>query len=133
MPVAVPDSALDLAGSTSAAGPLTLGGPLTGLDAANLARFQAGLEEFADEDTPEQGLGPVFNEASCEARGGRTRGGSGQRRTRFATLPSPGHQHLGLGDVVPLAQDREVDAGRGEPPARHRDLVATDSEGSDLE
>jgi hypothetical protein len=30
-----------------------------------LAAFDAGLEEFAEKETPEEGLGPVFNGTSC--------------------------------------------------------------------
>ena len=41
------------------------GDPLAGLSADDLARFQAGQEEFAAVETVEEGLGPVFNEASC--------------------------------------------------------------------
>ena len=41
------------------------GDPLPGLSAADLARFQAGEEEFTAVETVEEGLGPVFNEASC--------------------------------------------------------------------
>ena len=39
--------------------------PLAGLTRAELAAFQAGLEEFLNEETPESGLGPVFNNVSC--------------------------------------------------------------------
>ena len=39
--------------------------PLPGLTRAELAAFQAGLEEFLNEETPESGLGPVFNNVSC--------------------------------------------------------------------
>src|SRR5215831_15897447 len=39
--------------------------PLDGLTAAQRAAFDAGLEEFEAKETPEEGLGPVFNGASC--------------------------------------------------------------------
>src|SRR5215468_9061060 len=41
------------------------GDPLAGLGADDTARFEAGQEEFAAVETVEEGLGPVFNEASC--------------------------------------------------------------------
>src|SRR5689334_8970554 len=39
--------------------------PLAGLTAAQLADFNAGLDEFGEVDTIEEGLGPVFNGKSC--------------------------------------------------------------------
>jgi CxxC motif-containing protein (DUF1111 family) len=39
--------------------------PLPGLTAAQLAAFNAGLEDFEEKETPEAGLGPVFNGTSC--------------------------------------------------------------------
>jgi CxxC motif-containing protein (DUF1111 family) len=41
------------------------GDPLPGLSQADLARFDAGKDEFEDDETPEQGLGPVFNDTAC--------------------------------------------------------------------
>ena len=41
------------------------GEALAGLDAEELERFEEGLDEFAEVETPEEGLGPVFNDASC--------------------------------------------------------------------
>jgi len=41
------------------------GEPLAGLDAEELERFEEGLDEFSEVETPEQGLGPVFNDVSC--------------------------------------------------------------------
>ncbi|HWE24564.1 MAG TPA: di-heme oxidoredictase family protein [Myxococcales bacterium] len=43
------------------------GDPLAGLSADDQARFAAGQEEFASVETVADGLGPVFNEASCAA------------------------------------------------------------------
>ena len=51
--------------SAEVAASASLGGPLAGLDAVELARFTAGREEFQEEETVEDGLGPVFNEVSC--------------------------------------------------------------------
>jgi CxxC motif-containing protein (DUF1111 family) len=44
-----------------------LGAPLQGLSAAELARFEAGKAAFSHVFTPEEGLGPVYNESSCNA------------------------------------------------------------------
>jgi CxxC motif-containing protein (DUF1111 family) len=43
------------------------GGPLPGLTEEQLDSFADGLEEFQNEDTPESGLGPTFNDVSCAA------------------------------------------------------------------
>src|SRR6266516_2366632 len=49
----------------SASGPVQFGDPLPGLTTDQLAAFGAGLEHFQEEDTPESGLGPIFNNVSC--------------------------------------------------------------------
>ena len=41
------------------------GDPLPGLTQVEQARFVAGKEEFESDETPEEGLGPVFNDTSC--------------------------------------------------------------------
>ena len=46
---------------------INLGDPLPGLTAQQLLDFKAGLEEFESVDTPESGLGPIFNNVSCVA------------------------------------------------------------------
>ncbi len=43
------------------------GEPLAGLDAKSLAQFAAGVDEFTNVETPETGLGPIFNNVSCAA------------------------------------------------------------------
>src|SRR5262245_8108908 len=69
-PVAGPDtdadasvdvSALGATSETAAVGTTTLGGPLAGLDPALLERFNVGRDDFMEEETAEDGLGPVFN------------------------------------------------------------------------
>lgn len=45
--------------------PPQAGGPLPGLTAAELALYTAGKEEFLNIETPESGLGPIFNNVSC--------------------------------------------------------------------
>jgi CxxC motif-containing protein (DUF1111 family) len=72
---------------TTAARATTLGGPLGGLDAGSLARFEAGRDEFMDEDDVEEGLGPVFNEASCvTCHTGPVGGTNGRVETRFGRM-----------------------------------------------
>jgi hypothetical protein len=41
------------------------GDPLPGLSEDEIARFEAGKEEFEEDETAEDGLGPVFNDTSC--------------------------------------------------------------------
>jgi CxxC motif-containing protein (DUF1111 family) len=73
--------------------------PFPVLTANERARFAAGAREFEDVDTPAEGLGPVFNEASCAAcHNTPWIGGTSSRRvTRIGTDgpggfdPLPGH------------------------------------------
>ncbi len=44
-----------------------LGDPLPGLTPQQTTDFKNGLEEFQSVDTPESGLGPIFNNVSCVA------------------------------------------------------------------
>ncbi len=64
------------------------GDPLSGLTAAQLAAFAAGREEFENVETPEGGLGPIFNNVSCVSchAAGATGGGSAITVTRFGKL-----------------------------------------------
>lgn len=59
--------------------------PLPGLTPEELARFEAGREEFESTETVADGLGPVFNDVSCSACHfvGGTGGGSNVFETRF--------------------------------------------------
>jgi CxxC motif-containing protein (DUF1111 family) len=64
-----------------------LGEPLAGLTADELATFQAGKDEFSEQEDVAGGLGPVFNSAACvdchdEPVGGTT----GRRETRFGRV-----------------------------------------------
>jgi CxxC motif-containing protein (DUF1111 family) len=62
----------------------TLGEPLAGLHSEELERFAEGREEFIEEEDIEDGLGPVFNEASCVACHNAPVGGTnGRLETRF--------------------------------------------------
>ena len=70
--------------SSESAAATALGGPLGGLTAAELARFEAGQDEFADVETVEDGLGPVFNESACVTCHNAPVGGTtGRAETRF--------------------------------------------------
>jgi hypothetical protein len=89
--VAPPDAtpSADLAGST------TLGGPLAGLDAGLLARFVEGQADFKEIETVEDGLGPVFNEASCVSCHDAPIGGTtGRPETRFGRWDRGGFDPL---------------------------------------
>jgi mono/diheme cytochrome c family protein len=64
-----------------------LGDPLAGLDPADLARFTDGQNEFKEIDDVKEGLGPVFNEASCgTCHDGPLGGTTGRVETRFGRL-----------------------------------------------
>lgn len=65
----------------------TLGAPLSGLDADLLARFNVGRAEFMEVDGVNEGLGPVFNDASCVTCHNAPVGGTtGRVETRFGLL-----------------------------------------------
>ncbi len=59
----------------------TLGGPLAGLTAAQLAEFRDGLADFRQAETADSGLGPIFNDVSCVACHIAPAVGGGSRRT----------------------------------------------------
>jgi len=70
------------------------GDPLPGLGAVELGRFDVGKTEFTAPEEPDEGLGPVFNEASCVAchlGPGTAVGGTNQRlETRFGRTRADG-------------------------------------------
>jgi CxxC motif-containing protein (DUF1111 family) len=79
-------------------GPAGAGTPLAGLTQTELAFFQAGLDEFQDEDDVEEGLGPTMNLDSC--------GGCHLQPAFGGTSPSVNPQFAfatrdGAGDRVP--------------------------------
>jgi CxxC motif-containing protein (DUF1111 family) len=63
------------------------GDPLPGLKPDEVARFQTGKETFEEEESPADGLGPVFNDVGCAVchSGGATGGGSARIETRFGS------------------------------------------------
>jgi CxxC motif-containing protein (DUF1111 family) len=48
-----------------AANQVGLGGPLPGITAADFEEFRAGLDDFLEVETAEEGLGPAYNGTSC--------------------------------------------------------------------
>ena len=83
--------------------------PLPGLGAQDLAAFEDGLEEFADIETPERGLGPVFNGTSCaECHNRPTIGGSSARFvTRFGRYAAGGFDPMAA-EGGSLIQERGI-------------------------
>jgi CxxC motif-containing protein (DUF1111 family) len=66
-----------------------LGDPFTNLTAAELALFNSGKAEFEAAESVEEGLGPVFNEASCATcHNGPVGGTTGRKETRFGRIVS---------------------------------------------
>jgi CxxC motif-containing protein (DUF1111 family) len=72
--------------------PPDFGQPLAGLSSDQLARFNAGKEEFEGVETVAEGVGPVFNDVSCAACHlvAAVGGGSTTLETRFGTTGSDG-------------------------------------------
>jgi hypothetical protein len=65
--------------------------PFPTLSADERTRFVTGVREFQDVDTPDEGLGPVFNEASCAACHNRPWiGGTSDRRVTRVGADGPG-------------------------------------------
>ena len=64
------------------------GAALAGLDSTQLADFAAGRVEFEAKETPEGGLGPIFNDDGCSAchSAGATGGSSSKFVTRFGRV-----------------------------------------------
>jgi CxxC motif-containing protein (DUF1111 family) len=63
------------------------GEPLANLTPDELARFDAGLEEFLEEEEVDGGLGPVFNEAACATCHNNPVGGTtGRTEARFGRV-----------------------------------------------
>jgi CxxC motif-containing protein (DUF1111 family) len=54
-----------LTGSAIAVAPLKYGDPLPELTQEEMDLFSEGREDFMEEEKPEDGLGPVFNDVSC--------------------------------------------------------------------
>jgi hypothetical protein len=79
---------VSLLGSSLGRAAADLGNALPGLTPAEQQAFEAGLEEFTEVETVEEGLGPVFNGVSCAAchSSPAIGGDSPVVETRFGTL-----------------------------------------------
>lgn len=97
------------AGGVEAVTARVLGEPLFGLSGDELARFEAGRDEFEQVETVEEGLGPVFNEAACSTCHINPLGGTnGRVETRFGRL-GPGGAFDPMASVGgSLIQDRGI-------------------------
>jgi len=99
------------------------GDPLDHLPAADRARFEAGLEVFEREFTPETGLGPLFNGTSCVfCHGDPVSGGSSLIDEVHAT------RVLDNGFCDPLADQGGPVYQQQVTPALH-DILGIDREG----
>src|SRR3954468_2275947 len=110
------------------------GDPLRGLAAADLALFEEGKTQFAQAEDATEGLGPVFNEASCAAchLGPEIGGSNGRLETRFGRrgadglfdpLASEGGSLLqdhGIGDVGGFVFAAEVVSADASVAAQRR-------------
>jgi hypothetical protein len=96
-PAATPDAGADASIDVSELGATsntphvpaahTLGSPLAGIDAGLVARFQAGLDDFTEQESIDEGIGPVFNEVSCGTCHDQPVGGTtGCTETRFGRI-----------------------------------------------
>jgi CxxC motif-containing protein (DUF1111 family) len=93
-----------------------LGDPVDGLTASELARFQSGQTQFQKVETVADGLGPVFNEASCVAchqgPASAVGGSNGRLVTRFGRVENGVFDPLAsLGGM--LVQDHAIGAVPG--------------------
>src|SRR5262249_34697762 len=72
--------------------PPDFGQPLAGLLSDLVARFNTGKSEFESVETPQEGVGPVFNDVSCANchNGAAVGGGSAVLETRFGTTAADG-------------------------------------------
>jgi CxxC motif-containing protein (DUF1111 family) len=95
-PAAPPANGADAGTPTKAA----FGDPLPGLTAEELALFEEGKVHFQQEEEIDEGVGPVFNEASCVAChiGPAVGGTNGRLETRFG-------RHAKDGGFDPLASE----------------------------
>lgn len=91
-------------------GQTQFGDPLPGLTTSQLGLFGAGLDEFENVETPDGGLGPIFNDVSCVAchNSGGTGGASSINVTRFGLVTNGVFDPLeSLGGS--LLQDEAID------------------------
>jgi len=90
------------------------GDPLPGLTAEQQATFVEGKEVFEDVEDAADGLGPVFNEASCATChiDGGVGGGSSRVETRFGTVTNGAFDPLAA-EGGSLMQDHAIGLANG--------------------
>ncbi len=90
------------------------GDPLPGLTAQQQAEFVEGQGVFQEVEGPEDGLGPVFNEASCATChiDGAVGGGSARVETRFGTVTNGAFDPLAA-EGGSLMQDHAIGLANG--------------------
>ncbi|MEX2584082.1 MAG: di-heme oxidoredictase family protein, partial [Gemmatimonadota bacterium] len=101
-----------------------LDGPLPGLTAGELAAFNAGDEAFGRQFSPNEGLGPIFNNVSCAScHSGDGRGRPENALTRFSIgndlvphLGGPQLQTKAIAGAVPEQLPDGVQASVRLPP-----------------
>lgn len=93
-----------------------LGQPFPRLNADELERFLEGQDEFVEIETVEDGLGPVFNEASCATCHTNPVGGTNNRlETRFGKLVAGVFDPMASAGGS-LIQDQAIGSVGGDPP-----------------
>ena len=113
---------VDLTGSSElSSAVVNLGDPLPGLGAHELELFQEGKSAFMEEEGVADGLGPVFNEASCVAchltRGSAVGGTNGRLETRFGRVGATGKFDALAGNGGSLLQDHGIGRQTSRVPA----------------
>ena len=94
----------------------SLGEPLPRLTPDELARFEAGKEDFSEIEEVDEGLGPVFNEAGCVVCHTNPVGGTTNRlETRFGKLVNGVFDPMASAGGS-LIQDQGIGAVGGDPP-----------------
>ncbi len=101
------------------------GSPLAGLTPEQKAAFSVGAEEFENEETPEGGLGPIFNNVSCVAchSSGGVGGGSDVVVTRFGRMVNGKFDPLDS-QGGSLLQDFAIDASAQEVIPAEANVIA---------
>src|SRR5262245_46930022 len=114
-----------LAGGVEAVPARVLGQPIAGLTADEVARFEDGRDEFEEIETVEEGLGPVFNEASCASCHINPLGGTNERiETRFGRLDASGAFDPMTSVGGSLIQDHAIEGYNAEVVPAEATIVA---------
>jgi CxxC motif-containing protein (DUF1111 family) len=111
---------VDRTGATELSIATAFGDPLPGLAAHELELFQEGKSHFMDEEGVADGLGPVFNEASCVAchlgPGSAVGGSNGRLETRFGKVNPDGTFDPLAAKGGSLLQDHGIGSQIGQTP-----------------